>query len=169
MLKLFIGPIVVLAVLAAGVWYLFFRDKPEESPEVNPSSPAAIKTVREAKIQDKWTVRQLSVNINTQLTVVLTLAGGDKVDGYFYVEKGEGINFNITGASPIYQSSPVGAAKTRVTSDRFSFTASQAQGSAYSLTFSASGAEGQETGGAAFFLEIIYPASGLLYVPIGTK
>ena len=90
------------------------------------------------------------------------------MDGYFYLEKGSDISFQIAGNSQIYESQPAGTKSDTITSDRFSFTASQAQGIAYFLTFNP-GSDTRVTNEDTVFLEIIYPATGSLSVPIGTK
>jgi uncharacterized secreted protein with C-terminal beta-propeller domain len=120
-------------------------------------TPASIEYIREAKIASIWQMKQVQLNFTTETSITIELAAGDKVDGYFYVV-GEGtISFTITGISQIY-ASPSGT-----TSDRFSFTASQEQGIDYKLKFTVGGSE------ATVFLELIYPATGEVLVPIGTK
>jgi hypothetical protein len=130
------------------------------------TTPASVRTVREATISKIWMIKQLEIDLNTEVPIVLKLKEGDKVDGYFYLEKGTNIGFNVSGSSLIYTSKP-DAETTRVASDRFSFTANQAQGIAYTLAFSAN--PGAKNGETTVFLEIIYPVTGTLLVPIGTK
>lgn len=122
-------------------------------------TPASIKYVREAQLASAWQMKQLELNFKTDMSVTIELAAGDKVDGYFYTLTTDGVDFSITGLSQIYASSK------EVTSDRFSFTASQAQGIDYKLKFTATGSK-EDT---AVFLEIIYPKTGEVLVPIGTK
>lgn len=121
---------------------------------------ASMSTIRESKIGTQWNMKQLQIKFKTDTSVTIELASGDKVDGYFYAESGDSISLVISGISQIY-TSPTGAI-----SDRFSFTASQAQGIDYKLKFSATG---KGTSESTVFLEIIYPATGLVLVPIGTK
>jgi hypothetical protein len=137
-----------------------------KATETSATTPASVKTVREAKISKTWIVKQLEIDLNTEVPIVLKLKDGDKVDGYFYLEKGANIGFNISGSSLIYTSKP-DTDTTRVASDRFSFTATQDQGIAYTLTFSAN--PGAKSGDTTVYLELIYPATGTLLVPIGTK
>lgn len=132
------------------------------------AAPASVKTVREAQIASAWTMKQLEINTKSDLSLTLKLAAGDKVDGYFYLEKGSNVSFQIAGNSQIYESQPVGTKSDIITSDRFSFTASQAQGIAYFLTLNP-GSDTRETNEVTVFLELIYPATGALSVPIGTK
>ena len=134
-----------------------------------PAQPASVKTVREAEIASAWTMKQMEINSESEISIVLKLADGNKVDGYYYLEKGSNISFQISGISLIYESKPAGGKSDAITSDRFSFTATQAQGIAYTLTLKASGNASKEKTGTTVFLEIIYPAAGSLYVPIGTK
>lgn len=131
------------------------------------TTPASIRTIREAKITKAWTVKQMEIDLQSDVSIVLKLKEGDKVDGWYYLVKGDSASFNITGNSAIYTSKATDTETMRVTSDRFSFTASQAQGVAYTLTLSAAPASKSET--TTVFLELIYPTTGSLYVPIGTK
>jgi hypothetical protein len=119
--------------------------------------PASIEYIREAKIGTIWQMKQIQLNFNNDMSVTIELAAGDKVDGYFYVVGQGTISFTITGLSQIY-ASPSGT-----TSDRFSFSASLEQGIDYKLKFTVGSGE------ATVFLELIYPATGQVLVPIGTK
>ena len=140
------------------------------SPAVtNPSSGASVRVVREAKITAAWYVRQMEIDLATELPIVLKLNDGDRVDGYFYVEKGSGIGFRISGNSLIYESKATDAKARGVPSDRFSFTAGKAQGIAYTLTLAGSDNSSQERNASTVFLEVIYPATGSVFVPMGTK
>ncbi|MHB8105035.1 MAG: hypothetical protein ACYDG5_05800, partial [Dehalococcoidales bacterium] len=58
------------------------------------------------------------------------------------------------------------ASPNGATSDRFTFTASQTQGIDYKLKLTLTG---RGTTEATVFLEIIYPVTGSVLVPIGTK
>jgi hypothetical protein len=137
------------------------------SKKTDTSSPASVRTVREAKIGSDWAVKQLQVDLPSEFSIVLKLASGDKVDGYFYLEKGNNVGFTITGKSSIYESKSTDGGNKNVSSDRFSFTASQDQGVAYTLTLNNS--VNGESAGTTVFLEVIYPAAGSVFVPIGTK
>lgn len=123
-------------------------------------TPASIKYIRDAQLADTWQMKQIELNFKTNMSVTIELAAGDKVDGYFYVLTTDGVDFSISGISQIY------ASEKEATSDRFSFSASQAQGVDYKLKFSATGSEKGDT---TVFLEIIYPKTGEVLVPIGTK
>ncbi len=128
--------------------------------------PANITTVREATIASKWAMKQLELSLEAETKIVLTLAAGDKVDGYFYCVTGANVTFSISGNSLIYQSSEQGKG---VPSDRFSLTASQAQGIAYTLKFTPFNSNAEDKKEATVFLELIYPVTGEIFVPIGTK
>jgi hypothetical protein len=136
------------------------------SKSTSTTAPAAVNTVREATISKVWSMKQLQIDLDKSIAIVLTLKDGDKVDGYFYVLKGELAAFNISGNSPFYASKSTDTETSRITSDKFSFTASQAQGVAYTLNMTASSSA---SGKASVFLELMYPSTGSMFVPIGTK
>jgi hypothetical protein len=130
-------------------------------------STTSIKTIREAGIGNEWTIKQMEITAVNEVSIVLKLDTGDEVDGYFYLEKGNDIDFSIYGKSLIYESEATDTKNQYITSDRFSFTASKAQGIAYTLTFSSGTSSEQES--TTIFLELIYPASGTIWVPAESK
>jgi hypothetical protein len=133
------------------------------------AQPANLDVVRQAEIGGQWTVMQVRINLDSELPVLMKLAPGDLVEGYFYLEKGTDVDFQVSGVSQIYQEvSPFGASGN-ITSGRFSFTASQAQGIAYTLTFTpVVKTEGKKVT-PVIFMELIYPKTGELFNPMGTK
>ncbi len=143
-----------------------------KATETSPTTtPASVRIIREAEINNIWNVIQMEIDLETPASIVLTLKDGDKVDGYFYLMKGDNINFSIAGVSPIYTSQSSDPDTKNITSDRFSFTANQGQGVAYTLILSPGTSD--ETNGknsdVTVFLEITYPITGSLFVPLGTK
>jgi hypothetical protein len=132
------------------------------------TTEASVKTVREAEISSAWAMKQLEINLDSSLTIWLILADGDKVDGYYYLESGDGIGFKVAGNSLIYESKQPTAKTETLNSDRFSFTASKSGGIAYGLTFNVENTTKQPKG-TAVFLEIIYPVTGSINFPLGTK
>ena len=128
--------------------------------------PASVSIIREAEITSGWAVKQMEISLESETQIVLILSSGDKVDGYFYCVSGDNVTFSISGNSAIYTSA--GQAQG-VDSDRFSFTASQAQGIAYILTLNPVKKSAQDSAAATVFFDIIYPASGEISMPIGTK
>jgi hypothetical protein len=135
--------------------------------ETNTATPATVRTVREAKIGKTLIVKQLEIDLKAEVSIILELKDGDKVKGFFYLLKGDNVGFNISGLSPIYTFKTTDTESPRITSDEYAFTASQAQGIDYKLTLKANpnGKDSETT----VFLEIIYPVTGSLFVPIGTK
>jgi hypothetical protein len=139
----------------------------------NPSTavttkPAGVDVVKDIVISNQYAVKQLRINLNSRIPILLTLAPGDKVDGYFYLEKGGSVSFQISGKTLIYQSTAQTAGSANITSDRFSFTASDAQGLAYSLTFTPPVAA-EKTVTPVIFVELIYTKTGEIFYPMGTE
>ncbi|MGD1120169.1 MAG: hypothetical protein ABR886_11910 [Dehalococcoidales bacterium] len=161
MVKKIIGILVILSLVGiAGC---------SSGSKTSTATPAAsVKILREAGIASAWTMRQLEINSSSEISLVLMLANGDKVDGFYYLEKGTDTAFQVSGTSLIYESKATGKSDA-ITSDRFSFSATQAQGLAYSLTLNAGMDAGKDKTQNTIFLEIIYPSTASLNVPIGTK
>jgi hypothetical protein len=133
-----------------------------------PTQPAGIKEVRQAQIARIWEMKQLEINLDSSTSILLTLKESSEVSGYFYLTRGNNIDFRISGESIIYQSVPA-SVSSNITSDRFSFTANKAQGIAYKLELIPDEkGEGKKII-PTVFLELIYPVSGEIFVPMETK
>ncbi|OGO32235.1 MAG: hypothetical protein A2Z29_00400 [Chloroflexi bacterium RBG_16_56_11] len=155
--------IVIAVIVLAGTWGCSSKSTTDKT------TPATVKIVREARVGSLWEMKQVEISLEREFTLDIKLADGGKLDGYFYVEKGTDVDFQISGNSVIYQSAPPDEKTDTITSDRFSFTANQAQGLAYYLTFKAAPVPGGEETRQTIFMEIIYPVAGSVFVPIGTK
>jgi hypothetical protein len=134
------------------------------------SSSKSPDIVRGAELAGEWRMDQMIVNVEAdkESLILLRLDYGDKADGYFYVEKGNSVSFQITGNSLMYEATAKDEEdSSEVDSDRFSFRASQEQGNTYTLTFRNPSESGQTK--ATIFLEVIYPVGGSLFMPIERK
>ena len=131
------------------------------------SSQSDLKIVRSVALGADWQMKQISFKVaaGQEVAILLKLFDGDEADGFFYLEKGSNADFQIIGDSPIYQSEAEDTPSGEVDSDRFSLVASQEQGTSYTLIFHNPADNGKIT----IFLEIIYPVTGSLFVPVETK
>ena len=134
------------------------------------SSGQNLKIFKAVELGSEWEMKQMSfkVGADDEVLILIKLSTGDKADGYFYLEKGEDIGFSITGKSLLYASAiPVGTGSKGITSDRFSFAATQSEGDTYTLAFRnpADDDDGLRAT-VSVFLEIIYPVTGSVYVPV---
>lgn len=137
-----------------------------------PGLPASADTpnyniVRKSEVGGQWQTYQLKVELGKgdELPILLKLKDGDKVDGYFDVEKGEGFDFQINSNTQIYKLTPSAAGKK--VSDRFAFTASQSQGNMYILTLR--NTSGDKDVRITAFLELVFPTSGAIFVPLDLR
>lgn len=159
--------IIISIVVALALLFTVGCDRLSGGSET-PSTPASLEIVRQAEVDPQWLMTQMKIQIEAgrEVSLVIKLSTGEKVDGYFYLEDGSDIGFDISGNTPIYQSKGAENSRT-VNSDRFSFVASQEQGNTYALTFhnTATGKQNKVT----VFLEVIYPVTGSVFVPIDIK
>jgi hypothetical protein len=127
-----------------------------------PATSTISSVVKSVQLASKWQMNQMNLQINGKddLSLLLKLAPEDKTDGYFYLEKGNQIKFDIIGNSLIYASQQQ-STSARITSDRFSFSASLEQGSTYTLGF-----HNPEDSQVTVFMELIYPLTGSFYAPV---
>ncbi len=151
-MKKILAAIILLSLLLAAVGCNQTAAQPTASSTI-------VKTV---ELADKWQMNQMRLEVKSddELQLLLKLAPGDQADGYFYLEKGKSANFSISGSSLLYTSQspqPYG----QITSDRFTFTASQAQGTTYTLAF-----QNSTDSPITLFLELIYPTTGSVYAPV---
>lgn len=126
------------------------------------TSTTSPKIVKAVELGGRWAMKQMSFKVEpkSEVSILLKLADGDKVDGYFYLEKGERLDFKITGKTLLYQSG---------VPDRFSFAANQDQGDTYTLTFRNSASDDDRPTAVIVFLEVIYPLKGSIYIPVESK
>jgi hypothetical protein len=159
---------IILALTLLGISGCSLAEK-ANSTSASATTPASVRTVKEFTINKVWAVKQLEIDLVKEIAIELKLKDGDKVDGYFSVVKGSITGFNISGVSSIYASKSTDTETLRINSDRFSITASQGQGGSYTLTFNAATSADGKSNETTVYLELIYPATGSLYVPYGTK
>ncbi len=120
--------------------------------------------VRSATLGEDWQMYQLRVTLRPDSVydlALLELKGTDRVDGYYYTERGSGAALEIRAGATILHQYTVDSTPS---SNRFGFTASQASGTAYVLKFSN---PGKET--TIIFVELIYPKTGSIRGPIDIK
>ncbi len=155
MLRTIVAAFFMLALVAVAGCSKSSGDSPSPAP-VN------FEVLRKADIASKWRMQQVRIDLRagSELPILLKLADGDPVDGYFYLEKGDSLGFRISASSTIYESS-ASAGSRGVNSDRFSFVAKQAQGSTYTLTLT-----GSKQTDATVFLEIVYPLTDPVFTPM---
>ena len=122
------------------------------------SSPTNLKILKAVELGSEWEMKQIifDVGADGEVAILLKLSDGDEVDGYFYLEKGDAIDFRITGKTLLFESE---------VQDRFSFTANQDQGDTYTLAFRNTADDDQKEK-ITVFLEVIYPIGGSVYVPV---
>jgi hypothetical protein len=123
--------------------------------------------IREAALGSTWQMYQIRValDVGSQFDILLTLADGNKVDGYFFAEKGSGVVFQIkTNSTVVYQSGTL-AGSSSLTSDRFSFTANQGNGNTYIINLKNNSSDSKTT----TFIELVYPSTGEIYIPLEAK
>jgi len=132
------------------------------------SSGQNLKILKAVELGSEWEMKQMSfkVGADDEVLILIKLSAGDKVDGYFYLEKGDNIGFSITGKSLLYTSPILVSADKGITSDRFSFVATQVEGDTYTLTFRNPADDDEPQTTASVFLEVIYPVTGSVYVPV---
>lgn len=100
-----------------------------------------VKVIKVDSADAEWQIYQLRLKIEGggKFTVDLNLVDGAVVEGYYKLEKpteGGSIGFQVkAGPSVIYTSGVGGATSEGTTSDKFSFTASSANGTSYRLIF----------------------------------
>lgn len=125
------------------------------------------KILRSTDLAGKYEMYQLEITLNAgeQVPIILQLAAGDSVDGYYYLESGDShIAFQITNAgSTVYTSNLKNLDAGKTISDRFSFTAPAEAG--YTLTLSNTSDTTAKTK-STVFMELIYPGSTQLFSPL---
>jgi hypothetical protein len=137
------------------------------SAKTTTTTPSAnVHTIGETTISPNWAMKQIEITLEGETIIVLTLSPGDQVDGFFYLTSGDNISFSISGNSLIYESKAYDTGEKNVSSDRFSFTASQAQGLAYTLKLKPGSQDASST---TVIIQLIYPDTGEILIPIGTK
>jgi hypothetical protein len=156
MMKKIIIAILILSLVAIPGCEEISRLTQEATPT---SSPTNLKILKSEELGSEWEMKQMRFDVDAEdeVAILLKLSNGDKVDGFFYLEKGEDIDFRITGKGLLYQSA---------VQDRFSFAANQTQGDTYTLTFHNPADDDDQPAKVTVFLEVIYPVDGSIYIPV---
>jgi hypothetical protein len=158
----------ILGVLVAALAVLLILTGCSRSSSSSGSSSTSgeYKIVRKAALGSSWQMYefQLTLPVNGSFDIdLLDLKDNEKVDGYFYTEKGINAALEISaGANFIYQSVSTASGET---SDRFAFNATQPLGTAYILNFKNVGTDKEIT----VFVELIYPDTARLRGPLDLK
>ncbi len=164
--------VILLMMVLPVIFFLGCTEISELTEDLtNQSSTESPKILRTVSLAPDWKMAQMEIQVRAgeEVSILLKLADGNKLDGYFYLEKGDDIDFSITGNSLVYMSQAQDAtAEGKISSDRFSFVANQAQGTTYTLTFSSTASGDETQTKVTVFLEIIYPETGSLFGPIDT-
>ena len=123
------------------------------------TSQSNLKIERSVELGSTWQMKQIDFKVEAgqEVAILLKLAEDGKVDGFFYLEKGDTVDFRITGKTQIFRSN---------VADRFSFAASQSQGDTYNLLFRNTADEDETQKSITVSLEVIYPRKGEIYVPV---
>lgn len=161
--KIVIGLVVLVLFSVTGCEELsgLTQDMPQ-------SSSADLKIEKAVELGSDWKMKQMSFRVaaGDETAILMKLSPGEEVDGYFYLEQGGDVRLSITGKQTVYRSPlPAGDADNPA-SDRFSFVASEAEGDTYTLTFRNPAEDKDNSAGATVYLEVIYPVSASLYVPV---
>ena len=163
--------IVLFLVLPVLVFSLGCAEIGEFAGDLQSSSAGKTpKVVRSATLESEWAMKQveLKMGADEEIEILLKLSAGDEVDGYFYLESGTIYGFDITGNSSLYMIKQE-TGEDGVSSGRFSFTATEDEGTTYTLMFSTRGDEAEVKTSKTIFLEIIYPKNGSLFIPVQTE
>lgn len=156
------GKKVVIAVILLTLLLSFSgcEEISELTQEVSTSSSQAnLDIVKSVELDSSWHLKHISFKVGAgqDMAILLKLSDGDKVDGFFHLEKGDTVDFRITGKSQLFRANEA---------NRFSFTASQTQGDTYTLLFRNTAEEDESKKSITVFLEVIYPLKGEIYVPV---
>ena len=159
MMKRIVIVILILSLVVISGCEEISRFTQESTPT---SSSTDLKILKSVELGSEWEMKQMRFEIGAgdEVAILLKLSDGDKVDGFFYLEKGDTIDFRITGKTVLYQSE---------VQDRFSFEANQDQGDTYNLTFHNTADDDDQPAKVSIFLEVIYPIDGSIYIPVDSE
>jgi hypothetical protein len=159
MMKAIISAVMILSLMSTALGCEEMSRLTQETSQK--SAAIGIQIVRAVELGSKWEMKQMRFDVDAgrEVAILLKLSNNDKVDGYFYLEKGDTIDFRVTGKTLLFESEA---------QDRFSFVASEAEGDTYTLAFR-NAAEGDRLARVTIFMEVIYPIGGSLYVPVESQ
>jgi hypothetical protein len=168
--------IFIVTILVLGMLFTVGCGGSSETTAVPGREYEIAKVAKVNSVDGQWQIYQLNLKIEGggKFTVDLNLAAGDRVDCYFKVEKpseGGSMSCQVKAGDSVIYTSPGGVTGEGNTSDRFSFTASPANGTSYRIIFQNTQPDIKSK--QTIFTEIIYPVKSSgedsIFIPLDVK
>jgi hypothetical protein len=161
--------VILIAALVSTLALLTFGCSSASSNIFKSSTDASAKILRQTKLSTQYQLFQLEITLpaSSEMPIILELANGDKVDGYFYVVKGDdSLAFDISANNTMMYKSDFKSLPTDTpVSDRFSFTATTALGKSYLINLVNTSNSSSNTKSTVYF-EVIYPGDNPIFTPL---